>query len=86
MSDKGAAFVLMRTDRRGELPPSYLRGFALAGRNGLRQLGFGPRASALLFEHRAEAEDIARRLRRRVSTKEHDYVVVDVADEAPVPS
>ncbi len=86
MSGKGSGFVLMRADRRGELSPTYLRGFALAGRNGLRQLGFGPRAAAHLFEVRSEAEDVARRLRRRVSTKDHDYVVLEVAEEAPAPS
>jgi hypothetical protein len=58
-------FVVMRLDRSGELTSAYLRKFALTGRNGLRQLGFGPAATAHVFEHRAEAEDIARRLRRR---------------------
>lgn len=84
MSGRGLRFILMRADPRGELPPTYLRGFAVAGRNGLQHLGFGPRASAHLFEVRTEAEDVARRLRRRLSAKDHEYVVMEVAEEVPV--
>jgi hypothetical protein len=86
MSTQRAGFAVVRVDRRGELPPAYLRGFALAGRKGLRQYMFGPQASAHVFERQAEAEDVARRLRRRISATEHDYVVVEVASEASVPS
>jgi hypothetical protein len=86
MSNQTSGFVVMRVDRRGELEPTYLRSFAPAGRNGVRQLGFGPRSAAHLFERRSEAEDIARRLRRRVSATEHDYVVAEVAQEVPASS
>jgi hypothetical protein len=72
-------FIVARVDRRGELPPSYLQRFAVAGRNGLRQLAFGPAETAHPFEQKAEAEDIARRLRRRVSWSGYDFVV----EEAP---
>jgi hypothetical protein len=72
-------FVVMRVDRRGELTSTYLRKFALTGRNGLRQLAFGPAATAHVFEHRAEAADIARRLRRRVPMDDYDFLV----EEAP---
>jgi hypothetical protein len=84
MSAKG--FAVMRVDRRGEQAPTYLRGFALAGRNGVRQYTFGLQACAHVFELQAEAEDIARRLRRRISATEHDYVVVEVAPQVTVPS
>jgi len=77
-------FAVVRVDRRGEWSPSYLRTFAVTGRNGLRQQTFGERAEAHLFEGRAEAEDIARRLRRRVSATEYDYQVREVEQEAPV--
>ncbi len=73
-------FVVVRVDRRGELPSTYLQRFALAGRNGLRQLAFGPAGTAHPFERRAEAEDVARRLRRRISTAGYDFVI----EEAPV--
>jgi hypothetical protein len=49
------------------------------GRNGLRQLAFGPAATAHPFERRAEAEDIARWLRRRVSTADYDFVVEEAS-------
>lgn len=75
----GHHFILARVDRRGELPSSYLQRFALAGRNGLRQFAFGPAETAYLFERKAEAEDIARRLRRRISSSAYDFVV----EEAP---
>ena len=67
MESETSSFDVARVDQRGQLPPTYLRNFALAGRNGLRQLAFGPRNTAHLFGRCAEAEDIARRLRRRVS-------------------
>jgi hypothetical protein len=71
-------FIVARVDRRGELPSRYLQKFAVAGRNGLRQLAFGPAATAHPFERRAEAEDVARRLRRRVSTADYDFIVEEV--------
>jgi hypothetical protein len=86
MATESSSFVVMRIDRRGELAPTYLRGFALSGRNGLRQLGFGPEAAAYRFERQVEAEDIARRLRRRISAEEYDYVVAEAADAMQVPS
>ena len=80
MESETSSFVVARVDRRGQLPPTYLRKFALAGRNGLQQLAIGPRNTAHLFEWRAEAEDIARRLRRRVSQVDYEFR----AEEAPV--
>jgi hypothetical protein len=74
-------FTVARVDRRGEWAPTYLRAFAPTGRNGLKQLAFGERAEAYVFEGRAEAEDVARRLRRRVSATDYDYQVVEVAEE-----
>ncbi len=79
-------FVVMRVDRRGELPSAYLQKFAVTGRNGLRQIAFGPAATAHAFERRDEAEDIARRLRRRVSTAECDFVVDEAPATAPLPA
>lgn len=80
-------FVVMRVDRCGELPSAYLQKFALAGRNGLRQLAFGPAATAYAFEVRAEAEDIARRLRRRASAADHEFVIEEAqATTAPLPA
>ncbi len=74
-----SGFTVARVDRHGELPRTYLRAFALAGRNGLHQLAFGPPAAAHVFERRAEAEDIARRLRRRISAAGHDYLVEELS-------
>jgi hypothetical protein len=79
MESEVSSFVVARVDRRGQLPPTYLRKFALAGRNGLQQLAFGPRSTAHFFERHAEAEDIARRLRRRVSQADYEFI----AEEAP---
>lgn len=76
-NDEGG-FAVVRIDRHGELPSSYLRSFVVAGRNGLQRLVFGDRAAAHLFESRAEAEDVARRLRRRVSAADYDYRVEEV--------
>lgn len=75
-------FTVVRVDRRGEFLPSYLRSFALAGRNGLRALAFGDRAVAHIFESRVDAEDIARRLRRRLSGTQYDYRIEEVVREA----
>jgi hypothetical protein len=75
-------FVVVRADRRGELPSTYLQKFALVGRNGLRQLGFGPAGSAHLFKSQTEAEDIARRLRRRLSMADFDFAVEAVPPTA----
>jgi hypothetical protein len=74
-------FVVVRVDRRSELPSIYLQRFGLAGRNGLRQLAFGPAATAHPFERRAEAEDVARRLRRRVSATDYHFVVEEPAED-----
>jgi hypothetical protein len=74
-------FVVARVDRHGELPTTYLRHFALVGRHGLRGLDFGPVATAHLFDQRAEAEDIARKLRRRVSNAEFDYGAEEATSE-----
>jgi len=74
-----SGFVVARLDRHGQLSPTYLQKFALAGRNGLKQLAFGPPGTAHLFERRAEAEDVARRLRRRVSQADYQFI----AEEAP---
>ena len=79
-------FVVVRVDQSGELPSTYLQRFALAGRNGLRQLAFGPAGTAHPFEHRAEAEDLARRLRRRVSTADYHLVVEKSAMAAASPA
>ena len=79
MENENSRFVVARLDRRGELPTTYLRKFALVGRNGLQQLTFGPATAAHVFESRSEAEDIARRLRRRVSDAGYDFR----AEEAP---
>jgi hypothetical protein len=74
-------FLVARVDRHGELPTTYLRRFTLVGRNGLREVAFGPAGAAHLFERRAEAEDVARKLRRRVSGMECDYRVEDAVSE-----
>jgi hypothetical protein len=79
-------FVVVRVHRRSELPSTYLPRFALAGRDGLRQLAFGPAGTAHPFEHRAEAEDLARRLRRRVSTADYHLVVEKSAMAAASPA
>ena len=68
-------FAVVRRDPLGEIPLSYLRDFTLAGRNGLQRLAFGGRSAAHVFDSRAEAEDIARRLRRRVSGSQYQYQV-----------
>jgi len=81
MEDKTPHFVVARVDRRGELPKTYLRNFALVGRNGLRELAFGSADTAHLFDRRAEAEDIARKLRRRVSHAEYDYRAEEAISE-----
>lgn len=78
-------FIVVRFDRRGERSPNYLRAFVRAGRNGLKQLAFGQRAEAHIFEERVEAEDIARRLRRRILAGDYGYRVEEVLQE-PVTS
>lgn len=85
-TDEDRGFAVLRIDPRGELPPSYLRSFALAGRNGLQRLAFGGRAAAYVFDSRADAEDIARRLRRRVSGAQYEYRVEAVTREASAAS
>jgi hypothetical protein len=75
MDNEISRFVVARVDRRGELPTTYLWHFALVGRNGLRGVAFGAAATAHLFDRRAEAEDIARKLRRRLSHAEYEYRV-----------
>lgn len=84
-TNERCGFAVVRIDRRGELPASYLRSFAVAGRNGLQRLAFGDRAAAHPFESRAEAEDVARRLRRRISGVDYDYRV-ETATAAAVAS
>ncbi len=81
MENEIPRFVVARADRRSELPTTYLRHFALVGRNGLRELAFGPAATAHLFERRGEAEDVARKLRRRVSGAEYDYSAEEAVSE-----
>lgn len=76
-------FVVARTPRNGALPREYLRGFQVVGRNGLARLAFGARAAAQVFDHRPEADDIARRLRRRTALADYDYRVEEVTREAP---
>ncbi len=75
-------FIVARLDRRGERTPNYLRSFVLAGRNGLKRLAFGEQVDAHIFEAQAEAEDVTRRLRRRISATEYDYRVEVVAAES----
>lgn len=72
-------FAVKRVDPLGQIPPSYLRDFVLAGRNGLQRLTFGGRVTAHIFDSPAEAEDIARRLRRRVSGTLYQYQVEAMA-------
>ena len=79
MDNETSRFVVVRADRGGERPSRYLRSVAVVGRHGLRGLAFGPAETAHCFERRAEAEDIARRLRRRVSQAEYEFR----AEEAP---
>ena len=76
-------FVIARKDRRGELAITYLRNFALVGRHGLRDLAFGPADTAHLFDDRAEAEDIARKLRRRVAHAEYEYRAEEAVSAPP---
>ena len=79
MRSETASFVVARLDRHAQLPPTYLRKFAVAGRNGLKQLAFGSLSTGHLFERRTEPEDIAKRLRRRVSQTDYEFI----AEEAP---
>ena len=79
-------FVVVPVDQSGELPSTYLQRFALAGRNGLRQLAFGPAGTAHPFKRRAEAEDVARRLRRRVSMADCHFAVEAAAMAAASPA
>ena len=79
-------FTVVRFDREGDLSPTYLRDFTLAGAYGLKQFAFDERAEAYIFEDRAEAEDVARRLRRRISAADYDYRVEEVAQEPVVSS
>ena len=73
--ETASGFAVIRIPRNGELPADYLRSFEVVGRNGLGKLAFGPRGAAQLFDRRAEAEDIARRLRRRPTLGDYDYAV-----------
>jgi hypothetical protein len=86
MENDAFGFAIARVDRLGQLPSTYLRSFALTGRKGLRELAFGAPAAAHLFERRDEAEEVARRLRRRVSSKDFDYVVEEMSRNAVVPA
>jgi hypothetical protein len=79
MESETANFVVARLDRQGQLPPTYLRKITVAGRNELQQLAFGPRDTAHVFTRHAEAEDIARRLRQRVSQAAYEFI----AQKAP---
>jgi len=81
MSNKPPRFVVVRVDCRGELATAYLQHFALVGRNGLRELTFGPVATAHLFDRRGDAEDIARKLRRRVSDADYEYRTEEAISE-----
>ena len=83
MEDKTPHFVVAAAVNPGELPKTYLRNFALVGRNGLRELAFGPAATAHLFDRRAEAEEIARKLRRRISHAEYQYSAEEAVSEPP---
>jgi hypothetical protein len=80
------SFVVVRVHQNGDAPRDYLRSFLIVGRNGVAHLAYGPREGAQLFERRAEAEDIARRLRRRSAIGNYDYLVEEVAREATVSS
>ncbi len=75
-------FVIVRVDRTGAIPRTYLRSFAPAGRNGLQRVAFGERSVAHAFESRTEAEDVARRLGRRISGTTYDYRVEQISQEA----
>lgn len=87
MTNEVPRFVVARVDRRGELATTYLQHFALAGRNGLRGLGFGPAAAAHLFARHAEAEAVARKLRRRLADAEYEYRTEEVlAEPSPRPA
>ena len=79
-----SSFAVVRVHHNGEAPRDYLRSFLIVGRNGLAHLAYGPRKGAQVFEQRAEAEDIARRLRRRAAIGDYDYLVEEVAWEAAV--
>jgi hypothetical protein len=70
-----------RVDRHSASPTTYLRHFVLAGGNGLRGVAFGPAATAHFFNRRAEAEEIVRKLRRRVSHAEYEYTAEEAASE-----
>ena len=75
-------FAVSRATPNGSSPRDYLRDFKIAGRNGLVALAFGSRNTAYLFERRADAEDIARRLRRRTTVGEYVYSVEDLRQPA----
>ena len=82
MKSEAANFVVARLDRHGQLLPTYLRKFTVAGRNGLQQLAFGSLGTAHRFDRRTEAEDIARRLRRRVSQADYEFIAEEALAEA----
>ncbi len=73
--DNPPGFVVARTPRNGNLTRDFLRGFEIVGRNGVAHLAYGPRPTAHVFDSRREAEDIARRLGRRVTMGTYDYLV-----------
>ncbi len=68
-------FVIARTPKNGNLSRSYLRGFEIVGRDGLAHLAYGALAAAHVFDSRREAEEVARRLRRRATIGAYDYLV-----------
>jgi len=81
MRNEISRFVVVRIDRRGELATTYLQYFVLVGRKGLRELTCGPVATAHLFDRRGDAEDIARKLRRRVSDADYEYRTEEAISE-----
>ncbi len=80
-TNEARRFVIVRVDRTGAIPRTYLRSFAPAGRNGLQRLAFGERSVAQVFESRTEAEDVARRLGRRISGRTYEYRVEQISQE-----
>lgn len=75
-------FAVIRATPNGSTPRVYLRDFKIAGRNGLAALAFGSRNTAYLFDRRADAEDVTRRLRRRTTVGEYVYSVEDMRQPA----
>jgi hypothetical protein len=85
-TDVSPGFAVVRPHRNGSIQRDYLRNFSIVGLNGLANLGYGSQTAACLFTSRTEAEDIARRLRRRAAIGDYEYGVEEITLGAKAPS